>query len=109
MCFSRDNAGWYRRWRARRVPLDERLIGTTGGVLADGPAVRRRNARHAEKEVGLRGGVGRGDNRPGDPVPPLDEGLIGAADFVVADGPALRRRHTCYAIEDVGLRGTGVG
>src|SRR5207249_3501711 len=35
MCLSRDNAGWYWRWRARRVPLDERLIGTTGGVLAD--------------------------------------------------------------------------
>ncbi len=97
-----------------RVPvpaLDQGLRSeVVGVVVADGPALRRRHARHAIEVVVLRSaGVGRGDDGPRGPVPALDQGLIGAAVVVVADGPALRCRHARHGKEVVVLRGAGVG
>src|ERR1043166_7561854 len=95
--------------RRQRVMLREREADTTVVVVADGPAVRGRDARHAIEEVAQRGaGVGRGDDGPGGPVPALDQSLTeaGAGE---ADGPTLRRRHACHAKEIVVLRGAGVG
>ncbi len=79
-------------------------------VVADGPALRGRHARHATEVVVVRGaGIGRADDGPRGPLPALDQGLIGAAVVVGADGPAIRCRHARHAIEVVGLRGAGVG
>ena len=82
--------------RACRVPQHESLGDAARiVVVADGPAVRRRPARHAIEQVALRSaGVGGGDDGPRGPVPALDQGLIEVAagvDDVVADGPAVRR------------------
>src|SRR5439155_24129366 len=74
--------------------LRKREADTTVVVVADGPAVRRRHARHAIEEVMLGGaGAGRVDDGPGGPVPALDESLIKAAGVDrEADGPADGRR-----------------
>src|SRR5438552_19189770 len=91
--------------------LREREGDITVVVVADGPAVRGRYARHAIEEVVLEGaGAGRADDRPRGPVPALDQGLRKAA--VVdgeADGPTLGRRHARHAKEVVPLRSAGVG
>src|SRR5438034_996797 len=106
MCLSRNNARWYRR-RARRVTLDERL--GRAGIVADGPAVRRRCARRAEEIVSLRETSARRiDDGPRGPIPPLDERLINAAGDVVADRPAVRHRRAGHATEEVTLCGAGV-
>jgi hypothetical protein len=48
-------------------------------ILADGPAVRLRLARHAIEQVGLRSArVAQADDGPRGPVPALDQGLSSA-------------------------------
>ena len=91
--------------------LRKREADTTVVVVADGPAVRRRHARHAIEEVMLGGaGAGRVDDGPGGPIPALDQGLRKAAGVDgEADGPTLGRRHARHAKEEVPLRSAGVG
>ena len=90
--------------------FDEGLRGEKAAlVIADGPTVRRRRARHAIEEVELRGAaIGRCDDGPRGPVPMLDQRMkFGTG--VIADGPAVRRRHAGHAIKEIVLRAAGVG
>ena len=77
--------------------LDERLVIEAITIGADGPAIRRRSARHPAEASG----VGRGDDGPCCPVPMLDERA--------ADGPAIRRRSARHIREEVVLRSARVG
>src|SRR5438477_9507432 len=92
--------------------LDERLIRAVV-VETDGPAVRRRTARHAMKFVVLVGaGVRRGNNCPGSSVPLLDHCLVDASTgrrIIVADRPALRSRSAGHASQEAASAGIGRG
>jgi hypothetical protein len=56
--------------------LRKRVRDLVGNRVAEGPAVRRRSARHATQAVGVRSAdVWRGDDGPRGPIPALDEGL----------------------------------
>src|SRR5436190_17901367 len=89
--------------------LDERVVGLVFDdavvvIVADGPAIRRRSARHPAELVVLRGArVGRGDDGPRCPVPVLDERLVIDADTIAADGPAIRGRSARYPTESAAV------
>ncbi len=110
VCLSRNNTRRYRR-RECRVLFRKRLITGARGVVADGPALERRDAPHGIDEVELRAaGVGGGDDGPRIPVPALDQSLIaGVSVNVVTDCPAVGRRGASDAMEGVGLRAVAVG
>ena len=90
--------------------LDECPEIVAVGVVARGPAIRRRRAGHAVEEVVLLdAGVGRANDGPRTPVPLLDQRLPVIAAETDANGPALRRRCAGHAVEDIRQVAASVG
>src|SRR5205823_1276114 len=89
----------------RGIPLDERVVDVVVivEIVADGPAIRRRSARHPIEVVLNRGVGGRGDDGPRWTIPTLGERLQGVAGGEVADGPAIRGRSARYPTEGYGV------
>ena len=73
-------------------PLDQGPGRLAGGVVADGPRLRRPGRGHPRQEAAVpAAGTGAGHLGPGPAIPPLDQGPGRLAGGVVADGPRLRR------------------